>query len=72
FGTSGGGNWFDVAGSGLGSIDYVMLNGDANDLPADGVRLEDVFVNENAVPEPASCAILGIFAIGLLRRRPAR
>ena len=31
FGASGGGNWFDVSGSGLSSINYVRLNGDAND-----------------------------------------
>ncbi len=71
FGTSGGGNWFDVSGSGLSSIDYVMLNGDANDPSTGGVRLEDVFVNASGAPapEPVSIALLGLSALTLLGRR---
>jgi hypothetical protein len=72
FGTSGGGNWFDVSGSGLSSIDYVMLNGDANDPSTGGVRLEDLFVNANAVPEPGSLSLLCIGAIALLSRSRRR
>jgi hypothetical protein len=71
FGTSGGGNWFDVSGSGLSSIDYVMLNGDANVPSTGGVRLEDVFANANAVPEPAAWVLMTLALAGLaiFRRR---
>jgi len=43
FGNSGGGNWIDISGSGLAKVDYVRLNGDANDPSNGGVRLESVF-----------------------------
>jgi hypothetical protein len=60
FGTSGGGNWFDVSGSGLSQIDYVRLNGDTNDPASGGVRLDAVFANQLAVvPEPS---LMGLFA----------
>jgi hypothetical protein len=68
FGTSGGGSWFDISGSGLSSIDYVMLNGDANDPATGGVRLTGVFANSSAVPEPVGADILIAGVIGLLRR----
>jgi hypothetical protein len=63
FGASGGGNWFDVSGSGLSQIDYVRLNGDANDPASGGVRLDAVFANAAAVsvPEPVGA---GLFALG--------
>jgi autotransporter-associated beta strand protein len=53
FGTSGGGNWFDISGSGLSQVSYVRLNGDANDPSTGGVRLDGVFANAAAVgPTP--------------------
>jgi hypothetical protein len=69
FGTSGGGNWLDVSGSGLSSIDYVRLNGDANDPSTGGVRLDAVFANGNAVPEPATSTIVAIAGLIAMRRR---
>jgi hypothetical protein len=69
FGASGGGNWFDVSGSGLSSIGYVMLNGDANDPSDGGVQLTNVFVNSNAVPEPATMGLLAASGLFLLARR---
>jgi hypothetical protein len=74
FGTSGGGNWFDVSGSGLSSIDYVMLNGDANDPSTGGVRLTNVFVNSSAVlvPEPATIGFLAVSGFFLLARNRKR
>jgi general secretion pathway protein G len=69
FGTSGGGNWFDVSGSGLSQIDYVRLNGDANDPASGGVRLDAVIVNSADVPEPISASLLVVPAIALLGRR---
>jgi hypothetical protein len=71
FGTSGGGNWFDISGSGLSQVDYVRLNGDANDPSSGGVRLDAVFANANAVPEPASLSLLVAGAALLSRRRRA-
>jgi hypothetical protein len=78
FGTSGGGNWFDVSGSGLSSIDYVLLNGDANEAnningPASGgVRLTNVFINAAAVPEPTTVGMLVFSGVRLLSRRRKR
>jgi hypothetical protein len=69
FGTSGGGNWFDVSGSGLSSVDYVMLNGDANDPATGGVRLTEVFANSSAVPEPTGAVLLIAGIISLTHRR---
>ena len=69
FGTSGGGNWFDISGSGLSQIDYVRLNGDANDPASGGVRLDAVFVSTADIPEPAGVSLLPLLAIALTRRR---
>jgi hypothetical protein len=73
FGNSGGGNWFDVSGSGLSQVNYIRLNGDANDPSNGGVRLDAVFTNAAAVaaPEPTSLALLtlGVMAWGKRRRR---
>jgi len=69
FGASGGGNWFDVSGSGLASIDYVRLNGDVNDPSTGGVRLDAVYANANAVPEPALASLLIATSMLTLRRR---
>jgi hypothetical protein len=68
FGDSGGGNWFDVSGSGLSQVNYVRLNGDANDPASGGVRLDAVFANAAAVPEPASLWFLTAGAAALLIR----
>jgi hypothetical protein len=68
FGDSGGGNWFDISGSGLTSVDYIRLNGDVNDPTNGGVRLDAVFANAAAVPEPACLGIL-VSGFALLRRR---
>lgn len=70
FGSSGGGNWFDLSGSGLSQINYVRLNGDANDPSDGGVRLDGVFANSAATPEPASLSLLcSAGGVMLLRRR---
>jgi hypothetical protein len=68
FGGSGGGNWFDISSSGLPQIQYVRLNGVGIDS---GVRLDGVFANAAAVPEPASLAVLATGALVMLRRRRA-
>ncbi|HWB55083.1 MAG TPA: hypothetical protein VG722_12855 [Tepidisphaeraceae bacterium] len=71
FGLSGGGNWFDISGSGLSQVDYVRLNGDANDPSTGGVRLDAVFANASAVPEPTLLfpSILACAALPGRRRR---
>jgi hypothetical protein len=66
WGTSAGGNWFDISGSGLSQVDYVRLNG--IDDSGDGVILDSVFANANAVPEPAGLGILA-FSLLLVKRR---
>ncbi len=70
FGGSGGGNWFDISGSGLSEVNYVRLNGDANDPTNGGVRLDAVFANAAAVPEPACVGLLafGFVPLGRWRR----
>ncbi len=68
FGNSGGGNWFDISGSGLSQVDYVRLNGDANDPATGGVRLDAVFADDLAVPEPASLAPIALAAAAFLKR----
>jgi hypothetical protein len=68
FGDTGGGNWFDISGSGLSEVDYVRLNGDANDPSSGGVRLDAVFANASTVPEPASVSLLAAGVCGLLKR----
>jgi hypothetical protein len=67
FGTSAGGNWFDISGSGLASIQYLRLNV-AGDAPA-SVRLDSVFANAAAVPEPGTLVLLGGGLLLALRRR---
>jgi hypothetical protein len=69
FGTSGGGNWFDLAGSGLAEISYLRLNG-VNVPASGGVRLDAVFANAASVPEPTGFMVVGtVAAVLLLRRR---
>lgn len=67
FGTSGGGNWFDISGSGLQSVKYIQLNA-VNNTPGYGIRLDAVFTTDASVPEPASMLLLGLGSI-LLRRK---
>lgn len=60
FGTSGGGNWFDISGCGLDTVEYIRLNG-VNCAPGMGVRLDAVFTTDAAVvPEPATLILLGL------------
>jgi hypothetical protein len=66
FGTSGGGNWFDISSSGLTQVQYVRLNG-VN--VGGGVRLDAVFANVAAVPEPAGFAMVALAGLALARRR---
>lgn len=66
FGDSGGGNWFDISNSGLSQVSYVRLNG-VN--VGGGVRLDSVFANAAAVPEPATLGLMVFGAIALFRRR---
>lgn len=68
FGASAGGNWFDISLSGLSEVNYVRLNGVGT---PNGVRLDAVFANDAAVPEPAATGAI-VFAVLLLTRRPAR
>ena len=73
FGTSGGGNWFDVSGSGLAQIDYVRLNAGSDVTAAQGgIRLDAVFANADAVPEPASVSLVFVSALLVLNRRRAK
>ncbi|HEX3358291.1 MAG TPA: PEP-CTERM sorting domain-containing protein [Tepidisphaeraceae bacterium] len=67
FGTSGGGNWFDISGSGLSQVNYVRLNG-ANVPSTGGIRLDAVFANAAAVPEPATLGLLTLSSLILLKR----
>lgn len=69
FGNSGGGNWFDVSGSGLAQISYVRLNGTPNVPATGGVRLDAVFANVAAVPEPSSLLLLTLGAGALIKPR---
>lgn len=68
YGTSGGGNWFDISGAGLASVQYVRLNG-VNTDPNGGIRLDSVFANAAAVPEPSICVGLAAAVVFLKRRR---
>ena len=65
-GGSGGGNWLDVTGAGLGSVEYVRF-----DVPAGGSdRL--VLDAVTAVPEPGAAVALLAAAALLVRRRRRR
>jgi hypothetical protein len=68
FGASGGGNWFDISNSGLAEVNYLRLNG-VNVPGSGGVRLDGVFANSAAVPEPAAISLVAAGAILLMRRR---
>jgi hypothetical protein len=65
FGTSAGGNWFDISLSGLSQVNFVRLNG--VNTP-NGVRLDAVFANDAAVPEPVGIGTVMLIGSFLLRR----
>ncbi|HZZ43922.1 MAG TPA: hypothetical protein VFE58_13380 [Tepidisphaeraceae bacterium] len=66
-GTSGGGNWFDISGSGLAEVNYIRLNGvNVGTGSFNGDRLDAVFANALAVPEPS---VLGVIMMGVMLRR---
>jgi hypothetical protein len=67
FGSSGGGNWFDISGSGLETVEYIQLNA-VNNTPGYGIRLDAVFTTDASVPEPATMLLLGLGSL-LLRRK---
>jgi hypothetical protein len=69
FGDSGGGNWFDISGSGLSQVNYVRLNGDSSVPISGGIRLDAVFANANAVPEPANIGLLALAGTFCSKRR---
>ena len=68
---SGGGTWFDLSGTGLSEVNYVMLETDADNMSDEAD--ETMYVNEItgiAVPEPGSgMLIIGLLSIGAMRRR---
>ena len=68
YGTSGGGNWFDISNAGLASVQYVRLNGVNTDTTG-GIRLDSVFANAAAVPEPMAMGGLALSGLLLKRRR---
>jgi hypothetical protein len=73
FGASGGGNWFDISASGLSEVNYLRLNGvNVGTGSLNGVRLDAVFANAAAVPEPAGVALALVGTLLFTRRRSAR
>lgn len=71
FGTSGGGNWFDISNCGLSSVNYVQLNA-ANCSVDMGIRLDAVFTSSaSVIPEPGTLVLmLGSFVgLGVVRKR---
>jgi hypothetical protein len=69
FGTSGGGTWLNLAGSGLSQIDYIQFR-----VPQGAsLNIDAVSINNNdvgaAVPEPASFAAIGAGMLLIARRR---
>ncbi len=72
FGDSAGGNWFDIANTGLSEVNYLRLNG-VNVPSGGGIRLDAVFATPQAtIPEPASLVLLGLAGLGLTAPRRRR
>lgn len=67
YGTSAGGNWFDLSNTGWQTIQYVRLNVASNATVS--VRLDSVFANAAAVPEPAMMTLTSFTGVALSRRR---
>jgi hypothetical protein len=73
FGTSAGGNWFDISGCGLDEVNFLRLN--AVNCTDAGVRLDAVFASRASavpVPEPVSLGLLLAGGVGALIRRRHR
>ncbi|MGC4004451.1 MAG: hypothetical protein QM811_15565 [Pirellulales bacterium] len=73
FGSTGGGNWFDISNSGLSQVNYLRLNAVNT---SNAVRLDSVFANSlavAAVPEPSTWVVLacGAVAAFVVGRRKA-
>ena len=64
---SGGGDWFDLSGTGLSGVDYVEL--ETSDGETDYVNAVTAV---SAAPEPTSAALLGVGVASLLGRRRRR
>ena len=64
---SGGGDWFDLSGTGLASVDYVEL-----ETSADETDYVNAITGVSATPEPTSAALLGVGVASLLGRRRRR
>ena len=69
FAGSGGGDWFDVSGTGLSAFQFVRLSVPAGLDPSTSRMIVDAIV---AVPEPASLSVLGLAAAAVLFRRRRR
>ena len=66
FGTSGGGNWFDISLAGLDFVEYIQLNAVNTD---GGIRLDAAFTTHAAtIPEPATLLLLGLGGL-LIKKR---
>lgn len=68
FGSSAGGNWIDLSSTGLSSISYLRLNAVSTDT---GIRLDALFANPAAIPEPSTLALM-FPAFALIRRTGRR
>lgn len=68
FGTSAGGNWFDLSDSGLSEINYVRLNA-VNTPSTGGIRLDAIYATPASVPEPATFGLALLAGAALVARR---